>query len=95
MLIDVITAGKFFANLGFSVVLIHGIRDSCKTVWVHENESNWVKSDLLGELDVNILEFRYDISDTAPIYSEGMDIEAVRLLEDLVKIHESRPVRTP
>ncbi|KAH8163300.1 hypothetical protein CIB48_g4930 [Xylaria polymorpha] len=77
----------------FDVVLIHGIRDSCKTVWVHENESNWVKSDLLGELDVNILEFRYDISDTAPIYSEGMDIEAVRLLEDLVKIHESRPLR--
>ncbi|RYC54519.1 hypothetical protein CHU98_g11694 [Xylaria longipes] len=79
----------------YDVVLIHGIRDSCNTVWIHENTSNWVKSQLLKDRNVNLLEFRYDINDTAPIYSEGIEGEAGRLLEDLMKMRTSRPVRAP
>lgn len=77
------------------MVLIHGIRDSCRTVWTRENTTNWVDAYLLKGKSVNLLEFRYDINDTAPIYSEGIETEANRLLEDLVEINKNRPVRAP
>ncbi|KAI1747286.1 ankyrin repeat-containing domain protein [Xylaria castorea] len=77
----------------YDVVLIHGIRDSCKTVWIHDNTCNWVKSHLLSYKKVNLLEFRYDISDIAPIYSESIEAEAARLLEDLMGVLRNRPLR--
>ncbi|KAI0544424.1 ankyrin repeat-containing domain protein [Xylaria curta] len=77
----------------YDVVLIHGIRDSCKTVWIHDNTCNWVKSHLLSYKKVNLLEFRYAISDKAPIYSEGIEAEAAILLRDLMELHENRPLR--
>ncbi|KAI0184788.1 ankyrin repeat-containing domain protein [Xylaria flabelliformis] len=77
----------------YDVVLIHGIRDSCKAVWIHDNTCNWVKSHLLSYKKVNLLEFRYAIGDKAPIYSEGIEAEAIRFLEDLMEIHRNRPIR--
>ncbi|KAJ2991183.1 hypothetical protein NUW58_g2611 [Xylaria curta] len=77
----------------YDVVLIHGIRDSCKTVWINEDTSNWVSNWLLKEKGVNLLEFRYDVRNAAPIYSEGIEAEAVRLLEDLLKLRRNRPLR--
>lgn len=44
---------------------------------------------------MSLLEFRYDISDTAPIYSKGIEAEANRLLEGLMDIHKDRHVRAP
>jgi hypothetical protein len=87
--------GKVATNLETSLVLIHGIRDSYKTVWISEDTSNRVKYQFLKDREANILEFRYDISDTAPIYSEGIEAEAIRLLQDLIKILSKQPVRAP
>ncbi|KAI1115068.1 hypothetical protein F5Y14DRAFT_450427 [Nemania sp. NC0429] len=74
----------------YDVVLIHGIRDFQDLVWTHKDGSNWVRENLFSNHSIRLLEFRYDISDAAPIFSAGgIEIEAIKLLDCLVKIRKN------
>ncbi|KAF3022967.1 Ankyrin-2 [Neopestalotiopsis sp. 37M] len=68
----------------YDVILIHGVRDNSELVWNIDGGSNWVESKLLSSVNIEVLKFQYDTSDSAPIFLDGgLESEASKLLEQI------------
>ncbi|KAM0329392.1 hypothetical protein ACHAQA_004699 [Verticillium albo-atrum] len=87
-------------GIDFDVVLVHGLHGKKGMTWEDEVESwdkNLIKEDLFGYWSIRQLPFWYDTNwKTTHIYfPEGIEMEAQRLLDDLVEARKNRGPENP